>query len=311
MSVHRSDAPGLSVTVAVDSVHAASATAGSSFSSAANDFVASFRIDPTEIPVTPYCDQCLPFGVRDATGEVADFIVRWGHGLDARVAGDTGMQWIELRPDRDARPFLRIRGTGSTLRANQIAGTDERAGITCNKNMIPFDFFEEKLVKQEKLHFLDLPQLYEKLQIENKDFGFDEVKQIVDAIQEFVEDNDIMRFALDSVTSVSYRLKDPELIRDFLLRLGGVLSQRGCTSLLVSETGPVDDGATRLGVAEAIADGVIVTGNLERRGDLLRTLQVVKMRGTNHSRAKYVLDLTTSGVLLVPLLKGGSVTGGG
>jgi circadian clock protein KaiC len=54
-----------------------------------------------------------------------------------------------------------------------------------------------------------------------------------------------------------------------------------------------------------------VTGNLERRGDLLRTLQVVKMRGTQHSRAKYVLDLTTSGVLLVPLLKGGSVAGGG
>src|SRR5207249_693125 len=57
--------------------------------------------------------------------------------------------------------------------------------------------------------------------------------------------------------------------------------------------------------------GVIVTGNLERRGDLLRTLQVVKMRGTTLKRAKYVVDLTTSGVLLVPLLKGGSVTGSG
>jgi len=179
------------------------------------------------------------------------------------------------------------------------------------KNMIPFDFFEEKLVKQEKLHFLDLPALYEKLQIENRDLGFDEVKMIVDAIQEFVEEKDIIRFALDSVTSVSYRLKDPELIREFVLRLGGILSQRGCTSLLVSETGSGEDGTSRLGVAEAIADGVIVTGNLERRGDLLRTLQVVKMRGTTHSRAKYVLDLTTSGVLLVPLLKGGSVTGSG
>ncbi|HEQ78852.1 MAG TPA: circadian clock protein KaiC, partial [Euryarchaeota archaeon] len=56
---------------------------------------------------------------------------------------------------------------------------------------------------------------------------------------------------------------------------------------------------------------IILMGNLERRGDLLRTLQVVKMRGTQHSRAKYVLDLTNVGVLLVPLLKGGSVSGGG
>jgi hypothetical protein len=34
------------------------------------------------------------------------------------------------------------------------------------------------------------------------------------------------------------------------------------------------------------------------------------MRGTNHSRAKYVLDLTPAGILLVPLLKGGSAGGG-
>jgi circadian clock protein KaiC len=58
-------------------------------------------------------------------------------------------------------------------------------------------------------------------------------------------------------------------------------------------------------VEEALADGIILMGNMERRGDLLRTLQVIKMRGTSHSRAKYVLDLTPAGVLLVPLLKGG------
>ncbi len=54
-----------------------------------------------------------------------------------------------------------------------------------------------------------------------------------------------------------------------------------------------------------MADGVILLGNRERRGDLLRTLQIVKMRGTSHSRARYILDLTSSGVLLAPLLKGG------
>jgi circadian clock protein KaiC len=178
------------------------------------------------------------------------------------------------------------------------------------KNVIPFDFFEERLMKQGRLQFLDLPNLYEKLGLDKTEFDFDEVKMIVDAIVNLVDQNGVKRFVLDSVTSVSYRLKDPELIRDFLLRLGNLLSAKGCTSLLVSEISPSEDGYSRLGVEEAIADGVIVTGNLERRGDLLRTLQVVKMRGTSHSRAKYVLDLTTSGVLLVPLLKGGSIAGG-
>jgi KaiC/GvpD/RAD55 family RecA-like ATPase len=48
----------------------------------------------------------------------------------------------------------------------------------------------------------------------------------------------------------------------------------------VSEIRSSEEGYSQWGVEEAIADGVIVTGNLERRGDLLRTLQVVKMRGT-------------------------------
>lgn len=179
------------------------------------------------------------------------------------------------------------------------------------KNVIPFQFFEDRLMKQGRLRFVDLPALYEKLGIDKAAFESEEVKLLVDTIAELVEENDVKRFVLDSVTSVNYRLKDAELIRDFLLRLGTVLSSKGCTSLLVSEHGPADGGALRGNVEEAIADGVIVTGNLERRGDLLRTLQVVKMRGTSHSRAKYVLDLTTEGVLLVPLLKGGSVAGGG
>jgi circadian clock protein KaiC len=74
----------------------------------------------------------------------------------------------------------------------------------------------------------------------------------------------------------------------------------------VSEIGPQSSGYSTFGVEEAISDGIVLMANMERRGDLLRTLQVIKMRGTMHSRAKYVLDLTPVGVLLVPLLKGGS-----
>jgi len=179
------------------------------------------------------------------------------------------------------------------------------------RNVIPFDFFDDKLVRQGKLGFIDLPDLYEKLGIDGDDIDSGQVRRLVDAIVDLIEGRDVRRFVLDSVTSVCYRLRDQEKIREFLLSLETALGAKDCTSLLVSEIGSTSEGYSRWGVEEAIADGVIVTGNLERRGDLLRTLQVVKMRGTSHSRAKYVLDLTTAGVLLVPLLKGGSVSGGG
>jgi len=179
------------------------------------------------------------------------------------------------------------------------------------KNVIPFDFFDDRLMKQGKLQFVDLPKIYAELGIDKEDMDTESTRLLVDSIAGQVEEQKIRRLVLDSVTSVCYRIKDQERIRDFLLRLGTVLSAKGCTSLLVSEIRSSEEGYSRCGVEEALADGVVVTGNLERRGDLLRTLQIVKMRGTTHSRAKYVLDLTTSGVLLVPLLKGGSVTSGG
>ncbi|MEK9695378.1 MAG: ATPase domain-containing protein, partial [Candidatus Poseidoniales archaeon] len=60
------------------------------------------------------------------------------------------------------------------------------------------------------------------------------------------------------------------------------------------------------GVEEAIADGIIVMGDNERMGHLLRFLQVVKMRGTYHSRAKHAIELTPVGVMLTPMLKWGA-----
>ncbi|TLZ51071.1 MAG: circadian clock protein KaiC [Methanobacteriota archaeon] len=179
------------------------------------------------------------------------------------------------------------------------------------KNIIPYDFFEEKLVKDGRLHFLDIPVIYDRLGLDKPEFGYEEIHILVDAIVEVVKELRIKRLVVDSITSVSYRLKSEEIIREFVLRLGSVLSGLGCTTLLVAEIAPSYERYSTYGVEEAIADGIIVMGNLERRGDLLRTLQVVKMRGTMHSRAKYVLDLTTTGVLLVPLLKGGSVAAGG
>jgi len=174
------------------------------------------------------------------------------------------------------------------------------------KNMIPYEFFDKKLIEEKMLIFIDLPDLYEKLNLTKLEFDLDDIQILLDEIISIVRKLEIKRLVIDSITSICYRLKEEEKIREFILRLGKALSELGCTTLLVSELLPSAKGYSQYGVEEAIADGVILLGNLERRGDLLRTIQVVKMRGTTHSRAKYVLDLTSIGILLAPLLKGGS-----
>ena len=178
------------------------------------------------------------------------------------------------------------------------------------KNVIPYDFYDDNLLKTRKLIMVDLGAIYNKLGLEKAEFNMEDIDIIVRAIGDIVREWNIKRLVIDSITSICFQLKTKEKIRDFILSLGKNLADAGCTSILVSEISPGEQSYSMYGVEEAIADGIILMANLERRGDLLRTLQVVKMRGTMHSRAKYVLDLTPVGVLLVPLLKGGSVEGG-
>lgn len=209
-------------------------------------------------------------------------------------------------------------GTGKTTLSLEFLIRGSIAGENCLfisvteasekllKNVVPYEFFDEMLMEKGLLTFVDMPALYGKLDLLNEEgFSFEEIDILVGAIGDIVRELNIKRLVIDSITSVCFQLKNLEKIRDFILKLGNELSRMGCTSILVSEISPTEPRYSMYGVEEAIADGIMLMANLERKGDLLRTLQVLKMRGTQHSRAKYVLDLTTRGVMLVPLLKGG------
>ena len=82
------------------------------------------------------------------------------------------------------------------------------------------------------------------------------------------------------------------------------------TTILIAEITSATENAhwSSFGVEEAICDGIIVLGDIERMGHLLRFLQVVKMRGTSHSRAKHAIELTPLGVMLTPMLKWGAIS---
>ena len=173
-------------------------------------------------------------------------------------------------------------------------------------NMIPYDFFTKELIKTGKLTFIDMSAIYERFGFNRDRMSIEDVDLLVSAIGDLTRETKARRLVIDSITSVAYQVDSQEKLRNLLIGLSKALSGLGATSLIISELTAADTSYSKYGVEEAIADGVILMGNLERNGDMLRTLQVVKMRGTSHSRAKYVLDLTTAGILLVPLLKGGS-----
>lgn len=172
-------------------------------------------------------------------------------------------------------------------------------------NMIPYDFFDSMMMEDGMVHLVDLHDLYKAAGIGEPEIDRKKAEALVKAIVAAVKERKAKRLVIDSITSICARLNTGDRIREFITALSHALAKQGCTALLVSEVSAGSHVYSPYGVEEAVVDGVILLGNLERRGDLLRTLQVVKMRGTTHSRAMYILDLTSCGVLLAPLLKGG------
>lgn len=172
------------------------------------------------------------------------------------------------------------------------------------ENMRSFEFFQPGLLASGQLTLIDVPVVYAKLGLTHEELGIDEIDALLQTISRLLVETQAQRVVIDSITSLGYRIKREERIRDFMLRLSQMLSQHGCTTLLVSEIGPLPGRYSLHGVEEVVVDGVILLGNVRRQGDILRVLQVIKMRGTSHSRAQYVVEMTPIGLLLAPHLKG-------
>lgn len=195
-----------------------------------------------------------------------------------------------------------VRGAEQGERCLFVSVTEATAKLI--DNLRAFEFFKQELVANGLLTFVDLPGVYERLGLDREEFTLDEVDILVRAILDLVKETGARRMVLDSLTSVGYRIRKDERVRDFMLHLGQGLSRLGCTAILTSEISPSESKYSVIGVEEAIVDGVILLGNASRQGDILRILQVIKMRGTSHSRAQYVMELTPLGLLMAPHLKG-------
>lgn len=249
---------------------------------------------PAPIPEGPKSLDRCPTGI-----EALDSILGGGlpRGNMVLIAGSVGTGKTTL-----CLEFL-VRGAERGERGMLISVTEATEKLV--QNLSTFEFFKPELVANGSLVLVDLPALYEKLGFDREELTTEDIDVFLRSVRDLVRSLGIKRLVVDSLTSLAYRIRRDEQIRDLLLRLGEDLTEADCTSLIVSEIAPQNDRYSSRGVEEAIVDGIILLYNTRRLGDILRVLQIVKMRGTAHSRALYVLELTPIGILLAPHLKGG------
>ncbi len=215
-------------------------------------------------------------------------------------------------------------GTGKTTACFEILGRAAANGEpglilltsetpdSAMANMSPYQFFDPSLVDDGKLVIQDMGEVYKHLGIDHPDTGLsqEDGHKLLEAIMKAVDNVGAKRVTIDSLTSVLATFDSEGRVRSFLKDMFRTMADKGVTLYLTSEVLPDSIRYSSTGIEDALADGVILLSNIESRGDLLRSLQVIKMRGTEHSRSRYVMDLTEYGIIIVPVIKSYTMGGG-
>jgi circadian clock protein KaiC len=172
------------------------------------------------------------------------------------------------------------------------------------KNMSGFDFYDKKLIESGMVNLIDLRIISERLGLDTEKYTVEDASALLDILRDIADELNVKRLVIDSITALCYRLQTAEMIRDFIFKLGSSLAAMNCTTILTSEVPPRVFQYSKYGIEEFIADGIIFLGDIERKGDLIRTFQIIKMRGIPHSRTKSAMSISSkNGVELAPLLK--------
>lgn len=167
------------------------------------------------------------------------------------------------------------------------------------RNIGGFKFYDKKLVDSGMVNIVEIEHDAWLLGLEPIT-----VQDVLAKIRYTVEETKAKRVVIDSLTAICTNLKDLEKIREFIFKLGFELEALNCTLVLISETEPQRFHYSIFGVEEFISDAIILLNEFERNGDLIRTLQIIKVRGADHSRTKQVLQITKDGIVLLPMFKG-------
>lgn len=202
-------------------------------------------------------------------------------------------------------------GTGKTILATQwlFAGYEKykEPGIYISltepvvkalKNAKKFSFFKKESVNPLMVYFTDLRTVIKSLEMESKEFTLKDIDALIEVIRNIVLQSGAKRVVLDSVTAIAYRLKDKDLIRNFIFKLGTMLAQVDANIVMTSEVS--DTGYSIFGVEEFISDGIIKLYYDKIGGQTVRRIEIVKMRGVKYNAYPSVFRISDGGIAIFP-----------
>ncbi len=208
-----------------------------------------------------------------------------------------------------------IEGGFEKKSSNVIVG-----GSGSGKTIFAIQFLIEGMKKGEKCLYVTFEEKKDQFYRHIKEFGWDlekyekeglftfleytpiKVKTMLDegggAIESTILREKISRIAIDSITSFIL-LFDKELERrEAALMLFGMISDWDCTSLLTLEEDPLKSSVFTSKAVEFESDSIILMYYIQHKGERTRYLEILKMRGADHSRKIHEFKVDKNGLYI-------------
>ncbi len=120
------------------------------------------------------------------------------------------------------------------------------------------------------------------------------------SILEIIQEVNAKRLVFDSLTFYAMYFSDDFERRKSVLDLCNLIKKLGCTAIIIAEA--FDKHPVFSGMAEFIVDGVIRLDLIKMGPEYKFSLNIIKMRGTKHSRKVHIFEINRGGIRITGAL---------
>jgi len=187
---------------------------------------------------------------------------------------------------------------------------------TIIEDMSRYNLFIQELMKKKKLFFLDIgPTMnygeydeistlitpnYETQSVEPVENSSPTPYSVFKNVETLVKRYGIKRLVIDSLSVIRFTSQHPALEERSISRFIRNLKNLGCTTLLLSELIKPDSYS----IEQFASHGVIFLHNfMDKQGNMVRSLQIIKMRGTKHDCEMRSIEFSEKGLRVLKPLK--------
>jgi len=191
-------------------------------------------------------------------------------------------------------------GTGKTIFCSQFLWH----GLKMREPCIYLSLEEEPdEIKKDMLHFgWDFEKFEKKGIFKIMFFEPIEMTDFSSILLEQIKQINAKRLVIDPVSIFGLYIKDIATVRKKLYRIINSIKNAKCTTLMTSEILEDSKALSRFGVEEFVVDGVIVLNYFGLGEEFNRSLQIRKMRRTDHGKDVYPFEITKKGIVVKKML---------